>query len=116
MSELSEDTLIKIKPRTAYSIAAMLITLGGIYFMLKGNVSDTQKLKEDVEDIKSLVLSNEKFNRDARDEIKENEKQKHNKLEKDLRDFFQAEIDGLRVDWERRYRDNINPRIIKLEK
>jgi len=33
----------------------------------------------------------------------------------ELHQFAIDEVSGLRSDWERRYRDNINPRLIKLE-
>lgn len=33
----------------------------------------------------------------------------------DVRHYIDAEVGGLRSDWERRYDDNINPRLEKLE-
>lgn len=33
----------------------------------------------------------------------------------DTKRFMLDEVSGLRSDWERRYRDNINPRLEKLE-
>ena len=33
----------------------------------------------------------------------------------DTKEFMLDEVNGLRTDWERRYRDNINPRLEKLE-
>jgi len=97
-TEISEDTMIKIRPRTAYGVALGLLSLGGIYFMLKDGLSQTQRNTEKIE------------------LIKENDEKRADKLEKELRTYFQAEIDGLRSDWERRYRDNVNKRLEYLEK
>jgi len=33
----------------------------------------------------------------------------------EMRDYLEGEISGLRSDWERRYQDNIKPRLEKLE-
>lgn len=33
----------------------------------------------------------------------------------ELKLHLEGEVDGLRSDWERRYNDNINPRLLKLE-
>jgi hypothetical protein len=33
----------------------------------------------------------------------------------ELHQFAIEEVEGLRSDWERRYKDNINPRLTKLE-
>lgn len=104
-TEISEDTMIKIRPRTAYGVALALLSLGGIYFMLKDGLSQTQRNTEKIEAIPKML-----------EEIKFNDEKRADKLEKELRTFFQAEIDGLRSDWERRYRDNLNRRLEYLEK
>ena len=33
----------------------------------------------------------------------------------ELKSYLEGEVDGLRSDWERRYKDDINPRLSKLE-
>ena len=108
-NELSERTVIKIPIPLAITICIGLITFGGTYFALTGNIDQT-------ENNTTLILMNEKVDRDARESIKQSTKEAHDKLERDLREFFQAEIDGLRFDWNRRYKENLDRRLTELEK
>lgn len=97
-TEISEKTILKIPIPLAIVVCGGMLSVGSIYFKVEDGLNRINVLEDKIE---ALKVEDEK---------------RAEKLEKELRAFFQAEIDGLRSDWERRYRDNLNRRLEKLEK
>jgi len=100
-SELSEKTLVKLPLPLAITIAAGLIGFGGTYFSIKNVIVENEILRQEVKDLKEIISINERNNRAAREEIKDDAKANHDKLEARFMDWLEKEIGGLRSDWER---------------
>ena len=96
-SEISEKTILKIPIPLAIVVCGGLLSFGSVYFKLEDGLNEVNMLKEKLETVKQV------------------DEKRVDKLEKELKEFFQAEIDGLRGDWERRYKDNVDRRLTNLE-
>lgn len=97
-TEISDKTMLKIPIPLAIVVCGGMLSVGSVYFKVEDGLSRIDVLEQKIE---ALKIEDEK---------------RVEKVEKELSGFFQAEIDGLRSDWERRYRDNIHRRLEKLEK
>ena len=108
MAEISEKTTIKLTLPVAFLLIGGVLSVGGVYF--------TSQLTAEVAKHNEINIEKDReLNRLEREKIRDEEAEKHLEMYKWFKEYMNDEIGGLRSDWERRYRDNINPRLKDLE-
>lgn len=108
-NDISQNTHVRLPLPLAITICLTLIGFGGTYTTLTST-------SERLDALEKVVEYNEKLDREEREKIRKEEAERHKDMTEWFKKYMDDEVGGLRSDWERRYRDNINPRIQKLEK